>query len=43
LHQLSAEIAFKKVQHRRRPEDAGAEEEIRLLREELIALLERDE
>jgi RsiW-degrading membrane proteinase PrsW (M82 family) len=39
LHQLCAELAFKKMQHRRRPEEPGLAEEIRRLREQMRMLL----
>jgi RsiW-degrading membrane proteinase PrsW (M82 family) len=40
LHQLSAELAFKKAQARRRPEEPGVTDEVDRLREALRAVLE---
>jgi len=40
LHQLCAELAFKKTQRRRRPEESELTQEIEQLRQEIDALLE---
>ena len=40
LHQQCAELAFKKMQRRQRPDESGLPEEVRRLRRELRALVE---
>jgi len=39
LHQLGAELAFKKMQHRRLPDEPGIGQEIKRLREKIGALI----
>ena len=43
LHQLCAELAFKKMQRRRRPDESEVIQEIKRLRREISALAERAE
>jgi hypothetical protein len=40
LHQLCAELAFKKMQHRLHPHEAGLEAELEALRQKMETLLD---